>query len=84
MPRNRREHCLSVAQHVVVPESNDLVAALLERRRPDAIVFLATRIGMLPTVEFDHQPQFETSEVGEVRADRMLATKAQAEQTPAA
>jgi hypothetical protein len=39
---------------------------------------------VLSAVEFDHQSQFEACEVGEVRTDRVLATKAKAEQTPAA
>jgi hypothetical protein len=60
-----------------VPEAQDLIA-LSSQPLISTIIFLLTS-SVLTSVDFDDDAKFDAAEVGEVGADRMLATKLGAE-----
>jgi len=65
------QNALHVAEHIVVPEAND--AKALCRKEPAAG---AVSLGcMLPPVNFDDQPRFQTTEVDDVAINRPLAAE---------
>ena len=64
---------LSSAQHIIVPKSQNTVALVM---KPG----VANRVGAIDavptTVDFDDQSTLKTGEIRNVRADRVLTTKA--------
>ncbi len=60
-------------QHLVVPETDHTVALRFEPFRPRAVIFL-----MLAAISFHNQFGFGAEEIGDVAADRLLPTKAEA------
>ena len=56
---------LAIFKHFIVPEPDHPVAFGLDDCRSGCIVFL----GMLPTVDFDHQVGPMAGEIGDVMAD---------------
>jgi hypothetical protein len=61
-------------EHIIVPKPKHPESKTLEVARPFRIVFLL--FGVLPTVEFQNEPSFQTNEIGDVIADRMLPAEA--------
>src|SRR5579883_1406841 len=64
---------LQIVQHLVVPETNDAVAALRELGAAAFIGFLAKRV--LTAVQLDRQLSLGTGESGHAPTDRMLAAE---------
>jgi hypothetical protein len=52
----------------------------LQASRAFGIVREASRIGVLTTIQLDHQVRLETNEIHDVSADRMLSPKLKAVQ----
>jgi len=64
--------------HLVVPDADHLKSLLVQPCVASGII-VALRI-VLPTVEFNDGPCFQTNEVDDVTTDRELVSKAQAVQ----
>jgi hypothetical protein len=61
--------------HIVIPKANHAIVVLGKLGR--SFVVFQYLVGMLATIEFDHQLLFRTGEVGNTIADRVLTTKFQ-------
>jgi hypothetical protein len=64
------QYSLEVLQHVAVPEPNDAVAVVCDLRGTPVVGLRP--LGVLATIEFDHQFARGTGEVGYTAADRVL------------
>jgi hypothetical protein len=70
------EYDIGPSQHVVVPEAQHPKAARSEKHvSTDIVVGL---LGMLAAVQLDDEKSFETREIADVRAHRVLPTKFEA------
>ena len=67
------EHRFRLAKDFVVPEPNDTPTCCAEIGC--ALVVMGFPISVLSTIEFDDDTLRETGEIGEVRADGMLAAE---------
>jgi len=75
---------VSVLQHIVVPETQHLEPTGGEYVAANRVVIQALAGIVLTAVQLDDQADFQTDIVGEVRTDRVLATKSKSMQsTPA-
>ena len=74
-----RQHTLRIAQHVVVPESQDPDAELAQCLRSFVVVGLCAFFTVLLAVEFDGELERIAVEIHNVIADRMLAAEFHAE-----
>ena len=82
--RDRLQHSVHIAQHVVVPEANNFEAVGREHRRPCRVSTVFRRLHVLTAVQFDYETDLKACEIGEVLIDRMLPTESQAEETASA
>ena len=71
-------HSLRVGQNGVVPEPQNLIAAMLEKSSPIGILSLC--LAMLTTIRLDYQPRLTLREIGNVGTDRDLSPKLDPEQ----
>jgi hypothetical protein len=69
-------------QHVVVPISNQSEAKRFQLGRPLLVVSALRR--MLPTVDLDDQPSFDTDEISDVTSKRILPPELESTQPPVA
>jgi hypothetical protein len=67
---NRIEHFVHVAEHPIVPESKNSIAARVQKRSAGFIFRQLIRV--LTSIEFDDDAPFDRAEVGDVSANRML------------
>jgi hypothetical protein len=65
---DKQQHPFSIAQHVVIPESDNAISASLEPFGADTVV-----IGMLTAIDLDDQLSFRAEEIGDVRSDWVLS-----------
>ncbi|POH26221.1 hypothetical protein ATY31_24620 [Sinorhizobium americanum] len=72
---------VNVAQHVVIPETQDSPASGLQSERTLPIVVGITRFRMLRTIDFDDQSMCGASEIDDITRDRNLSAKAEAHQS---
>jgi hypothetical protein len=70
---DRVEHFVQIADHLIVPESEYSIAAQVQERSAGFI--FARFIRVLASVELDDQAVLSRTEIGDVRADWMLATE---------
>ncbi len=70
---NRLQHRLKIAQHVVIPEPEHLIASVNEEFRTSLIGWDLS--GMVATIDLHHEPVCRTTEIHDVRIDGMLAAK---------
>jgi hypothetical protein len=59
-------------QRLAIVEAQYLKAQLIHLGSAMRVAAHRSLIEMLPTIEFDNEPTFDASEIGEVPADRML------------
>jgi hypothetical protein len=76
---NHFKHALEVAEDLVVPEAEDLVALLGEEGRALRIGIALDR--MLATIELDGQVMLGAAEVDDVWPDQMLPAKLDADES---
>jgi hypothetical protein len=69
------QHAVGVQQDLMIPESDDAPALLLQPRRPELII---PALGMLAAIGLNDKPTPDTREVDDVPANRMLATEFEA------
>jgi hypothetical protein len=69
---NHLHDTLGIFEHVIVPESDDAVTVAQQLDTMQVIIF---RVGMLTTVELNHEPSRRASEIGDAPTDGMLATE---------
>ena len=74
---NHLENAIKVGEDVIVPEADDAVAVLGERRGTNHV---AITLGVLPAVEFDNQVRFAAGKIGNVWTNGLLADEFMAEQ----
>ncbi len=65
------EYSIEILHDVVVPEAKHLKPIASQPRVTAAIQIIY--LGVLPTIELDHQLGFEADEIHDVRPDRPLA-----------
>ncbi len=75
-------HRVELQQDLGIPKAKYLVPLALKELRPPP-VFLR-HVGMLPAIEFDHQPMLHTAEIGHEGWDRVLPAKLGPSALPAA
>jgi hypothetical protein len=63
------DHAIDIVKHVVVPESQNAIALIVEVGRSDEV---GCAVGVLTAVNLDHDSMGVTGEVREVRPDRCL------------
>ena len=73
---DRLRYCLDLLKYFRVPESHHSVTSRLEVLRALSVVLVAQ--AMLTSVQLDDEVSFDATEVGDVRADRMLAEQSAA------
>ena len=71
---NDRQHTLEITQNFVIPKPQYPPTL---RSQPAVTRRVGRAIGMLTTVQLDHQPALNAGEIDNVPAYRMLASKAQ-------
>ena len=69
------EHALGVRQHVVVPEAKHAPA---EPCKIEVARLVRCGVSMLPAVDLHNHSRFDTSKIGDVGRDRVLASEAPA------
>ncbi len=79
--QDRSGHTLRIRQNLVVPEPDNAPPLALQ---PNCPALIRLRGGMLPAIRLDDEANFDCSEIGEERADRMLAPELAAVQLPTA
>lgn len=67
------EHAIHFLEHLVVPEPQYPESGIFETCR--SLCVGLHRIGMLATIQFDHEPSFQACEIDDVVAERMLSTE---------
>lgn len=65
--RDRREHAVEILNYLIIPEAQDPISLSLDKVSARAIIFAG--FGMLPAVQFNHQPLGKAGEVHEVWAN---------------
>ncbi len=80
MKADRLKDAVEVAEDVVVPETNHLVAMLKEEGRALCVGVLPG--SMLAAIELDDQATLDTAEVDDERPDRVLPPELDAHQLP--
>ena len=70
---DRIEYYGQFCKHLAIPESKHSVAVRLQKGGASFIFMRKKRV--LAAIEFNDETPFDRAEVGEVRADRMLAAK---------
>jgi uncharacterized protein YaiL (DUF2058 family) len=73
-----RQHAVDLSQDLAVVETQNPKAMRFERRRPARVRQLPIEREMLSAVDLDDQRCFDAGEVGEMRADRVLAAELEA------
>jgi hypothetical protein len=73
MSNDRGMHAPGILQDLMVPESQNPVA--LAFQKATAFRFLRRRSIVLTAVDFDNQPRFMASKIGNVPSERYLATE---------
>ena len=63
------QYAVGVAEHIVVPETDDAEAVGFDQSGAFDVVEV---VGMLAAIEFDDEAQAATGEVGDIRADGIL------------
>jgi len=76
--RDRLHHTLDIGEHIVVPEPQHAIAALVQIRCSPHIASDATCFVVLSAIEFNHKAGAMAGEVCEVRTDSCLAAKVRA------
>ena len=66
------EHASDIAQHFMIPESQDAVVVLRQPSVADAICFA---VSVLSTIDLYDQSRFSAHEVNNVTTDRLLANE---------
>ena len=79
--QDRFGDAVGIGENVIVPESNDATAAILQPSRAVLIVLIFV---VLPTVCFDAELMFEADEIQNEWAERVLAPELVAVQPSAA
>ena len=79
LPKDHLNHPTRIPQHIAVPEPDNPPTLCIKPCRPP---FIVLRVGMLTSVNLNYQPKFNTCEVGNKAANRMLAAKLVTGQTP--
>lgn len=67
------QHCLSIAEDVIVPETEDAVSGLGQGSRPFRIGCSVDHV--LGAIKLNDEPALGTDEVHNVGADRMLTSE---------
>jgi|GEM_PF-6005675 len=75
MPGDCFEDAIEVFQHLIVPESEHLVALRLEILCAALVGFALCLFVMLAAVQLDYQARLEAEEVGNVGFDGLLAAE---------
>jgi hypothetical protein len=70
--RNHFENAVDVAKHVIVPEAQHAITALLNESRSRSVGCI---VGVLTTIDFDYDAFFVAGEVDNVSADPDLAAE---------
>ena len=73
------QSAFEIGEHVIIPETHDLVAMVDKLRGAYRVPF---RFRMLTAVEFDDEVGFAAGEVGNVWPYRLLADELEAKQLP--
>ncbi len=82
--RDRLQHSIYIAQHIVVPEAKNVETVGGEHGRARRISTPSCRFHVLTAVQLDYETGLEAREVGEVSIDGMLPTKSETEKSPPA
>ncbi len=72
---DRIQHRRQIGIHVMIAETNDSVALLVQKGCARRVLLLRIRFGVLIAVKFDHQALPSAAEIRKVRADRVLAAE---------
>ena len=80
--QNHLKYAFHILQDIIVPETQGPVAHQLELKRPAFVI--NHLIAMLSAVQLHDQASVRTGEIGDVRADLVLATEFPALQTSVA
>ena len=80
-PMDGFKYRAGLRQYVIVPETQDPVAAASQVRRAQGV---AAGLDMLAAVELDDQARLDAGEIDDVRAHRMLAAELASAQAPVA
>jgi hypothetical protein len=73
---NRLQYAFGIFEHVIVPESNDTIAARFEPAGSLVIPLLVRRV--LATIDLDDELRGGAEEIDNVGADRLLSSKTKA------
>jgi hypothetical protein len=73
--RNYFHHPFDIAEYVIVPETENTVAARLKISRASCVIRDARHFVVLSAVELDHEARAMAGEICEVRTDRCLAAE---------
>jgi hypothetical protein len=65
------DHCITVRKHFVIPKTEHAIASLLERA--GSMLIRLRVLHVLTAVEFDYQPNFHTTKVGDIWTNWMLS-----------
>lgn len=79
---DHNKHRLGIQQHIVVPEAQHPKAAFDDFGIPVRIIIALRQ--MLPAIDFDHYLRIDAGKIGNVIADRHLASKAKSRELPVA
>ncbi len=71
--KDRPEHSVRIAKHIIVPEPKHAIACITQPTIPLTVSVSV----VLPTIHFDNDTAFMTNEISYVVPDRHLPTKFQ-------
>jgi len=80
--QNFLQHRLRFLKHLIVPKPEHPKSFRFDSAVP--LLIVATALSMLPAIKLDHKPRFNTREIGDIAADRNLATETVAADLPSA
>ena len=78
---NRLQMVIHLALNLLIPESNYSITLLSEIRRSCRVPPFLCLLGMLAAVEFDNEAPLDTTKVGKVSTNPMLAAKLETTET---
>jgi hypothetical protein len=73
--QNRLQYLIRAQQHIVVPEAEYAKTAVA---KPCITTAVGGRVEMLAAIKLDYEPAFDTNEIDDIRANRMLAAETMA------
>jgi hypothetical protein len=76
--QNHYKHRLGIQQHIVVPETHNLIAALSEFTIPTGVIFLLRQ--MLPAIHLNDDLSLHAGKIGDVIANWHLPPKSESRQ----